>query len=136
MVLAGALPFGAVFIELFFILESLFENEFYYMFGTDLLLNSDVRPACPCSPSPRTSVRVNPKQDSFSWFSSLLSQQLPRFQLFSFIINFVTKVRPNVRPQGPDYCFRSLLDVEIIYIWRRHFIIRIWISYILSYRQA
>lgn len=33
MVLAGALPFGAVFIELFFILESLFENEFYYMFG-------------------------------------------------------------------------------------------------------
>ena len=42
MVLAGALPFGAVFIELFFILESLFENEFYYMFGTDLLLNSDV----------------------------------------------------------------------------------------------
>lgn len=42
MVLAGALPFGAVFIELFFILESLFENEFYYMFGTDLLLDSDV----------------------------------------------------------------------------------------------
>ena len=42
MVMAGALPFGAVFIELFFILESLFENEFYYMFGMDLHL--DVRP--------------------------------------------------------------------------------------------
>ena len=41
MVLAGALPFGAVFIELFFILESLFENEFYYMFGMDLLFDSD-----------------------------------------------------------------------------------------------
>ena len=36
MVMAGALPFGAVFIELFFILESLFENEFYYMFGMGL----------------------------------------------------------------------------------------------------
>ena len=34
--MAGALPFGAVFIELFFILESLFENEFYYMFGMGL----------------------------------------------------------------------------------------------------
>ena len=41
MVLAGALPFGAVFIELFFILESLFENEFYYMFGMDLPFDSD-----------------------------------------------------------------------------------------------
>ena len=49
-------------------------------------------------------VRVNPKQDSFSWFSSLLSLQLPRFQLSSFIINFVTKVSPHplVRTDRPS----------------------------------
>lgn len=71
MVLAGALPFGAVFIELFFILESLFENEFYYMFGMDLPFDSDVLFVHRVRTT--TDVRVNPKQDSFSWFSLLLS---------------------------------------------------------------
>ncbi|KAK3737539.1 hypothetical protein QZH41_010645, partial [Actinostola sp. cb2023] len=31
--LAGILPFGAIFIELFFILSAIWENQFYYLFG-------------------------------------------------------------------------------------------------------
>jgi len=33
MMMAGLLPFGAIFIELYFILSAIWENQFYYLFG-------------------------------------------------------------------------------------------------------
>lgn len=35
---AGVLPFGAVFVELFFIVSSIWQHKFYYMFGFLLLV--------------------------------------------------------------------------------------------------
>jgi transmembrane 9 superfamily protein 2/4 len=33
LALSGVLPFGAMFIELFFVFSALWENQFYYLFG-------------------------------------------------------------------------------------------------------
>ena len=38
MVVGGILPFGAVFVELFFILSSMWMNQYYYVFGFTLLV--------------------------------------------------------------------------------------------------
>lgn len=46
MVLAGVLPFGAVFIELYFIYEALWANTFYYLFGFLFVVMSIVFIAC------------------------------------------------------------------------------------------
>ena len=38
MVLGGILPFGACFVELFFILSSMWMDQYYYVFGFTLLV--------------------------------------------------------------------------------------------------
>jgi len=38
MVLGGLLPFGAVFVEMFFIISSIWQHRFYYMFGFLMLV--------------------------------------------------------------------------------------------------
>jgi hypothetical protein len=57
MLIGGILPFGAVFIELFFIMSSVWLQRFYYVFGFLILVLSILFITCARTPTPR---RCNP----------------------------------------------------------------------------
>ncbi|XP_032242365.1 transmembrane 9 superfamily member 4 [Nematostella vectensis] len=90
--MAGILPFGAVFIELFFILSAIWENQFYYLFGF-LFLVFVILAVC-VSQISMVMVYFQLCSEDYHWWwrSFFMSSSCAIYVFFYAIFYFVTKL--------------------------------------------
>jgi len=84
---AGCFPFGAVMIELFFILTSIWNHQFYYMFGMLGLVFIIVAVTCVEISIVLTYTRLN-NEDYHWWWASFLASGSSALYLFLFSIMY------------------------------------------------
>ncbi|XP_045031762.1 transmembrane 9 superfamily member 2 isoform X1 [Daphnia magna] len=92
IVMGGVLPFGCIFIQLFFILNSLWSNQMYYMFGFHFLVFIILVITCS-----ETTVLLCYfhlcAEDYHWWWRSFLTSGFTAFYLFMYCVHyFVTKL--------------------------------------------
>ncbi|XP_065669803.1 transmembrane 9 superfamily member 4 isoform X2 [Hydra vulgaris] len=92
MIVAGILPFGAVFIELFFILSALWDNQFYYLFGF-LFLVFVIVCFC-CSEIAVVMIYFQLCEENYNWWwrSFLMSGSCALYVFCYFVYYFLTKL--------------------------------------------
>ncbi|XP_065890700.1 transmembrane 9 superfamily member 4-like [Dysidea avara] len=93
--IAGILPFGAVFVELFFILTAIWENQFYYLFGFLFLVFVILIIAC----SEVTIVMVYFQlcsEDYHWWWRSMFLSGACSYYVFAYsVVYYYTKLEIN-----------------------------------------
>ncbi|XP_028515708.1 transmembrane 9 superfamily member 4 [Exaiptasia diaphana] len=91
--LSGILPFGAVFIELFFILSAIWENQFYYLFGF-LFLVFVILAICVSQISIVVTYLNLVSEDYHWWWRSFFMSSSCSFYVFLYaVFYFVTKLK-------------------------------------------
>lgn len=90
--ISGILPFGAVFVELFFILTAIWENQFYYLFGFLLLVFLILIIACSEVAIVMTYFQLCGEDYHWWWRSFLLSGSASFYVLAYSIIYYYTKL--------------------------------------------
>jgi len=109
--MAGILPFGAVFIELFFILTAIWENQFYYLFGF-LFLVFVILGIC-CSEISIVMIYFQLCGEDYHWWwrSFFMSGACAFYVFFYLIFYFVTKLEIVNFVSGMVYFGYSLVMV-------------------------
>jgi len=90
--IAGILPFGAVFVELFFILTAIWENQFYYLFGFLFLVFLILVIACSEVAIVMTYFQLCGEDYHWWWRSFFLSGSASYYVLAYAIIYYYTKL--------------------------------------------
>lgn len=91
--IAGILPFGAVFVELFFIFTAIWENQFYYLFGFLFLVFVILVIACSEVSIVMTYFQLCGEDYNWWWRSFFLSGSASYYVLAYSIIYFFTKLQ-------------------------------------------
>lgn len=90
--LAGILPFGAVFIELFFILGAIWQNQFYYLFGFLFLVALVLSVACAEITIVLVYMQLCSEDYHWWWRSFLLGGSCAAYVFLYSVFYFVTKL--------------------------------------------
>merc|ERR1712060_611295 len=85
MLIGGVLPFGAVFTELFFIMSSLWQHQFYYLFGFLALVLVILIVTCAEISIALTYFQLT-SEDYNWWWRSFLSSSASAFYVFLYSI--------------------------------------------------
>merc|ERR1711924_239993 len=93
MMVGGVLPFGAVFTELFFIMSSLWQHQFYYLFGFLALVLGILIITCAEISIAMTYFQLT-REDYNWWWRSFLSSASSAFYVFLYsIVYFVSRLQ-------------------------------------------
>ncbi|CAB3998713.1 transmembrane 9 superfamily member 4-like, partial [Paramuricea clavata] len=90
--MAGILPFGAVFIELFFILTAIWENQFYYLFGFLFLVFIILAMCCSLIAVVVTYFQLCAEDYHWWWRSFLTSSSCSFYVLAYAIFYYINKL--------------------------------------------
>jgi transmembrane 9 superfamily protein 2/4 len=110
----GILPFGAVFTELFFIMSSLWQHQFYYLFGFLALVLGILMVTCAEISIALTYFQLT-SEDYKWWWRSFLSSASSAFYVFLYSILYFTQRLQIEKPVSTMLYFGYMLIISIIF---------------------
>lgn len=114
-VISGILPFGAVFVELFFILSAIWENQFYYLFGFLFLVFIILIIACSEVAIVMTYFQLCGEDYHWWWRSFILSGSCSFYVLAYSIIYYYTKL--NIVDFVPTLLYFGYTLIMVVGFW-------------------
>lgn len=113
--LAGVLPFGAVFIELFFMLSAIWRNQFYYLFGFLFLVFCILVVCCAQIAIVMTYFQICCEDYRWWWRSFVISGGSAVYILFYSVFYFFTKL--SITEFIPTLLYMSYTALMVLTFW-------------------